>query len=888
MQPLPAPGHPGPQPRDLAEDVHSLLAILGRGWRLIVVSVLVCLTAALVYLLRTDAVYRAEAQLLVQEQGGQPLQFAGGGQARAAGGMEETLSTHVMIIRSPMIVERAVAMARDRGVTVGSVYPRLSIDVPDETAKVIKIGYEAESGAEAAVVLDSIIKSYKEYLSARSREYTNEVISLILEAHDRLGAELAAIEREYREFRERNTAASVDGSGRPYITRRLDEWDRMATEAEQQAFLLKRQLESARELARRGAGIAAIRSAVSQLGGLGGAASLVTDLEDAGGALYAQLMDELRRVEYRRQTLQRQLEHLRTQQTGSPSSPGGGDEGVVESAVVAQFYADPDVAAIREELAQVRTNLDRARRATAKGGDPAMLSWRRQEARLTREINRLWAERAPTIRAQLAQAGGLGLSVENAQAELNVLKAHEETLRDQLKQARADRLGQLRREYQQVTAAEGPEHPKAEHLRAQIAKLESSVGEPVVLDEMSQTDALLASIEESLRAIEQLQGELQERIETDAAASKEAELDLLTEADLRAKVERQRALFLSIADQLKQAQLVGDYGGVTAEVLSPTSTGIVRPPLAFILILALVAGCGLGTGAAYLVNLLDARLRSPTEVRGALALPVLGTIPRISLEPAAAPGEIGRISHAAPRSLPAESYRLIRTNLDYLKRHQDAQTILVTSPQRGEGKSTTASNLAISLAHAGRKVLLIDADLRLPCQHALHGVRRDLGLAQVLAGLQPFARAVQPTAVENLDLLAAGQDVPNPAELLTSHRLGELLEAARRTYEAVIIDSSPLLIVTDPSIIAAMTDGILLVVRSSVTRRQDAERAGELLRMIGIPILGVVINEAPRMGPSYGYGSYNAADQYGPIDGPYPVPSGSEVGGPRGDAMEAC
>src|SRR5262249_47611967 len=167
----------------------------------------------------------------------------------------------------------------------------------------------------------------------------------------------------------------------------------------------------------------------------------------------------------------------------------------------------------------------------------------------------------------------------------------------------------------------------------------------------------------------------------------------------------------------------------------------------------------------------------------------------------------------------------------------------------------TASNLAISLAQSGRKVLLVDADLRHPSLHRTHGLHRRFGLTQILADRRPLGRAVQPTPIENLDLLAAGPDTPNPAELLASQRLVTFVEETREAYDNVVIDSSPLLAVTDPSLLAAVSDGIVLVVRASVTRRHDAEQTLELLGTLGTTVLGVVVNgvKPGKLGSRYGY-----------------------------------
>ena len=217
-------------------------------------------------------------------------------------------------------------------------------------------------------------------------------------------------------------------------------------------------------------------------------------------------------------------------------------------------------------------------------------------------------------------------------------------------------------------------------------------------------------------------------------------------------------------------------------------------------------------------------------------------------------GPLGLISYAKPRSYWAEAYRAIRTNIDFLRRrNQRLQVLLVTSPYPGDGKTTAASNLAISFALAGRRVLLIDADLRRPSLHKVHGLRRDHGLSHLLKDLLPLHRVVQRSRIESLEVITAGPEVPNPAELLSSPRLKELLDEARQAYDVILLDSSPLLAVADPAIIGAVVDGVVLVARPGTLRRRDVEHALELLRIGGASILGMLVNGVSREDRSYSY-----------------------------------
>ncbi len=345
---------------------------------------------------------------------------------------------------------------------------------------------------------------------------------------------------------------------------------------------------------------------------------------------------------------------------------------------------------------------------------------------------------------------------------------------------------------------------------------------------------MLKSIEQGLKSVEGMRAEVEQRFQNDLAESNKSEIGQLAESNLRNNLERQRALFYSVVDQLKQAQFVSDFGSVTARVLDPAAAKENRPWIPLVLSAALLLGCGLGAGAVYVADQLDARIRSLREIRLLLNYRMLGVVPLLS-RGQQGDVKIALVSHARSRSRLAETYKLIRTGIDLLRRNWEGKVFMDTSPQPAEGKSTTASNLAISTAHSGRKVLLIDADLRLPSQHTTHGLPRSPGLTEILNDQMPFHEAVQQTAIENLGLLAAGAEVSNPAELLATDRLGTLVRELRQAYDLVLVDTSPLLAVTDASVIAVVMDAILLVVRAAVTRRLDAERSQDLLKALVAP-----------------------------------------------------
>jgi capsular exopolysaccharide synthesis family protein len=212
------------------------------------------------------------------------------------------------------------------------------------------------------------------------------------------------------------------------------------------------------------------------------------------------------------------------------------------------------------------------------------------------------------------------------------------------------------------------------------------------------------------------------------------------------------------------------------------------------------------------------------------------------------------ITHSDKRSPISELYRTIRTNIEFTAVDEPVKTMVVTSPAPGEGKSTTAANLAVVFAQNGNKVLYVDGDLRKPTSHYTFGAMNTIGLTNVLVKKNPLETAVQKTKVENLFLLTSGPIPPNPAELLNSKEMEGMLEHAKALYDIIIIDSPPVMAVTDAQILANKCDGTILVLSSGKTDREQATTAKELLTKAKAKLLGVVLNNKKmKAGHNYYY-----------------------------------
>ena len=200
-----------------------------------------------------------------------------------------------------------------------------------------------------------------------------------------------------------------------------------------------------------------------------------------------------------------------------------------------------------------------------------------------------------------------------------------------------------------------------------------------------------------------------------------------------------------------------------------------------------------------------------------------------------------------PRSPQSEAYRALRTNLQFYSLDNPIRSLVVTSPAGDEGKSTTVANLAVTLAQSGRRTILVDCDLRRPSLHTLFDLPAEPGLTDVILS-EDGALPLQATAVENLSLLAAGPKPPNPADLLGSRKIDEVIARLQDEADIILFDAPPVIAVTDAAVLGSKVDGALLVISAGKTRREHAERAKETLERARVRIVGATLTNAPSDG----------------------------------------
>ncbi len=283
-------------------------------------------------------------------------------------------------------------------------------------------------------------------------------------------------------------------------------------------------------------------------------------------------------------------------------------------------------------------------------------------------------------------------------------------------------------------------------------------------------------------------------------------------------------------------------------------------------LLGLFAGALLGVGVAFIRERLDDRFRGRPDVERVLEAPVLATVPRFAQ---------GRKSDASPlpvvsepKGPASEAYRNLRTGFQFLATQRGYKTLLVTSPSAHEGKTSTVANLGVALSQAGRRIVLVSADLRRPSLERTFGAESDLGLSTWLLGEEDDLRklVLEHPDIPNLSLMTAGRVPSNPAELLTSPRLRELVERLTQYFDLVLFDSPPILPVADSVILASHLDSVILIFDAASTGRSAALHAKEQIERVGGNIIGCVLNAFDPTGTPYYYEPHYYSTYYGPND----------------------
>ncbi len=446
-----------------------------------------------------------------------------------------------------------------------------------------------------------------------------------------------------------------------------------------------------------------------------------------------------------------------------------------------------------------------------------------------------------------SSAGGLTDSAPGAQSASQLL----ETLRS--KQA------EIKIQAAELNTQFGPSYPKLNQLNNQLKEIDLQI--------QAEMKKIASNVRGQYTTALRREGMLHDALEKQKQEANKLNESAIQYTLLKRDVDTNRQLYEGLLQKMKEA-------GVSAGLKSNNFRIVdsARPPLAPIepniprnLMFAVVLGLASGIGLAFLLEGLDNTVRTTEQAQAISGLPSLGMIPLGSKSAREGPNPkrlviatskeaVELVTQVRPQSQMAESYRALRTSLLLSNLGAPPRIIMVTSALPQEGKTTTSINTAVVLAQKGVRVLLIDADLRRPSIHKTLGMGPHSGLSNVLTGSTTLEQAITSTAVlPNLFVLPAGTPPPNPAELLASPNMREVLGELRDQYDHIVIDTPPSLSVTDAVVLSQRADAVILVIRSGQTTKQALRRSRDILTQVNAKVVGVLLNAVDLSSPDYYY-----------------------------------
>jgi polysaccharide biosynthesis transport protein len=446
-----------------------------------------------------------------------------------------------------------------------------------------------------------------------------------------------------------------------------------------------------------------------------------------------------------------------------------------------------------------------------------------------------------------------------------------EMLDDKALQTLREQYDALNTEYAGMAKQFKPDYPPLARLQAKRDQLQQDIDQ----EEHRVASAVESQYDEARARETDLQSEM-ETSRNKALGLNDAAVEY---AILQREVDTNRDLYNSVLQRMKDVGLASQARASNivivddAEVPHFRSSPLIKQSVMTAAVLSLAGGIGL----AFVLEFFNNRIKTPEELEQYLKLPNLAVVPEFSAlgdrrRRNAAANQLERVRRLAigdslpdkshpkdligasnPYSLHGEAYRTLRTGLLYSRAGSPPRIILMTSTTSGEGKTATSTNSAVLFAHTGARVLLIDGDLRKPRCHRVFDLDKEPGLTEALTGRREVRELIRPTHVDGLSILTSGSLPPNPTELLGSEKMRQLLAQLAQDYDFVIIDSPPVLPVSDAIILSTLVDGVVVVVNSEATAKQQVRIACARLRYARAKIFGAVLNKVNVMSPEYRY-----------------------------------
>jgi polysaccharide biosynthesis transport protein len=451
------------------------------------------------------------------------------------------------------------------------------------------------------------------------------------------------------------------------------------------------------------------------------------------------------------------------------------------------------------------------------------------------------------------------------------------------------KLADQEKEESRLRVTFGTEWPARKRILSEIEAIKKRIRE--------EKDKVIKTAKNEYVAADRRERKYHTELEQQKTKVEDLNQDFIKYNILKREADSVKQLYDSLLQRQKEASVSASLKATNIRVVDPAEipSRPVKPRKTLNLALGALLGLVFGIGLAFFQEYLDNSLKSPDDVARYLSIPTLGTIPNLqslneknsygygygnkakkaakAVEKATERIPLELISHESPSSLMAEAYRSMRTSLLLSSADRSPQVVLITSAVPSEGKTVTAINTAISLTQTGKRVVLIDADMRKPRVHSVFAFGNVLGLSSFLTGAAVLKDVLQESPVPNLFVLPCGIIPPNPGELILSSRFTQLLQVLRQYFDYVVIDSPPVASVSDARVLASSADAVMLVVKAFSTSRDLAKRAVDLLMHSRASNVSVILNDLDVHAKTGYYSSYSGRYYYSSNYGPAPTDS---------------
>lgn len=519
--------------------------------------------------------------------------------------------------------------------------------------------------------------------------------------------------------------------------------------------------------------------------------------------------------------------------------------------VLAQKYIDHNMdlrlGAIKDAMAWMNERIE-DERTKVEGAERKLQEYREREDIITEfsgEVETVTAQKLSQLNSQVVEAESFRVEAETRYKQAEQVKGNPlvldsipEVLNNSLIQIIKKSEGEIYNRISEMSGKYGREHPK---MKAAYSELESLQQRKAV-----EVNRIIDSLRNEYEVAQARESSLEAALERQKQESLSLNKKAIEYGVLKREAEGARELYDLLIRRFKETSVTEEIDTGNIRIIDKAELAYqVSPNIRRDLRLAAVIGLMLGLGLAFFIEYLDSTIKSPEEVEHYLNIPLLGVVLDHDV--------IGRrqddtnrmrelVTLEDSRSAVSEAYRGIRTRILFSTTESQPKIILMVSAMEGEGKTISSANLAVIMARTGSRVLLIDCDMRKPRMNTIFGVEREKGVSNVLVGDCSISDAVRKTDIENLYLMPCGQIPPNPSELLGSKAMLEMLATLGKDYDRIVIDSPPVIAVTDAVVLSQFVDGVVVVLQANNTERINVQRAIELMKSVNAHIFGVILN----------------------------------------------